>query len=201
MSTSLLVVFFILTRAAVAEDAAPPLMQPIQDFPPAFDPPPPPQQDGASTVRIFNKANPSLSLTGLWNGKVVMTLGNGTMPYQQWFVDTSWGTRFTDAVGYKAFMLVNKATGMILRHGYLENSAVSCGIVKGDLVDSLWTRGPDLQGFHTIRACSKVELIMDVERADLKKHILLKEGCKVVMFKMSQEETQYWRMEAIVSSS
>eukprot|EP00252_Welwitschia_mirabilis_P013992 TRINITY_DN3099_c0_g1_i4.p1 TRINITY_DN3099_c0_g1~~TRINITY_DN3099_c0_g1_i4.p1 ORF type:complete len:285 (+),score=-0.51 TRINITY_DN3099_c0_g1_i4:161-1015(+) len=72
-----------------------------------------------AVVKIHCEANPEFFVSAR-DRVAVLALEDKYDPHQQWVKVDSWGIKIKDEVGYPAFALVNKATGLALKHGQKE---------------------------------------------------------------------------------
>ncbi|KAJ7976346.1 Ricin B, lectin domain containing protein [Quillaja saponaria] len=115
------------------------------------------------TVKIFSKAEPNYSLT-IWDGKVVLAISNPRDEFQHWYKDEKYSTRVKDEEGCPCFSLVNKATGLAIKHSIGATHPVRLIPYNPDYLDEsvLWTESKDLgDGFRAVRMVNNVHLNVD----------------------------------------
>nr|XP_043633298.1 ricin B-like lectin R40G2 [Erigeron canadensis] len=67
------------------------------------------------TVRVYCKAKIDFSLT-VRDGQVILAPSNPFDPHQHWIKDEICGKDVKDEEGFSSFALVNKATGLAMKH-------------------------------------------------------------------------------------
>ncbi|KAI4386662.1 hypothetical protein MLD38_004577 [Melastoma candidum] len=106
-----------------------------------------------ATFKVYCKADPDFALT-IRDEKVVLARANPNDPYQHWYKDEKYSTRVKDEEGFPCFALVNKATGLAMKHSYGASHPVQLIPYSSDRLDESiqWTMSKDLGGgYRTIR--------------------------------------------------
>jgi hypothetical protein len=182
-----------------------------QPAPPPQQGPPPPQQYGpveprGELVQVFSEANPNYRLTVRQDG-VVLAFKNVRDLFQQWIkVDVGPGNGgFCDREGQPGFILVNKATGLSLKHGNEASDFVTThrevfsvtGPADGSIIWSLG-RKDEGHGYRGIRPVTNITLNLDAEQAD-KRHGGPRDGNRIMISKWKDQENFKWKIEPLVA--
>ena len=171
-----------------------------QQNPPANPPPPRPTPfDGEMirnpTVRIFTKAEEDFSLT-VRDGSVVLAPANPRDEFQHWYKDFRWGSQVKDEEGLPAFALVNKATGLAIKHSLGPTHPVRLIPFNPDYLDEsiLWTESHDTgEGFRCIRMVNNIRLNFDAFNGD-KDHGGVHDGTTIVLWEWLKGKNQRWKI-------
>ncbi|TXG66256.1 hypothetical protein EZV62_007531 [Acer yangbiense] len=147
------------------------------------------------TVKVCCKAEPNFSLT-IRENKVVLARSDPSDHFQHWYKDEKFSTRVKDAVGFPSFALVNKATGLAIKHSIGETHPVQLISYNPDILDEsvLWTESKDTgEGYRAIRMVNNTSLNMDAFNGN-KKHGGVHDGTTVVLWKWGNGENQRWKI-------
>ncbi|KAK3126052.1 hypothetical protein QOZ80_7BG0613240 [Eleusine coracana subsp. coracana] len=140
-------------------------------------PPPPPAAHHAGaggypqqeqTFKIFCRADEGYCLT-VRHDAVVLAPTNPRDECQHWFKDMRHSTRVKDAEGMPAFALVNRATGLAIKHSLGQSHPVKLVPYNPDYLDEsvLWTESKDIgKGFRCIRMVNNIHLNFDAFHGD-----------------------------------
>ncbi|KAK8957131.1 hypothetical protein KSP39_PZI001331 [Platanthera zijinensis] len=163
---------------------------------------PPPQHipfDGKTianpTVRIFTKAEENYSVT-IRDGHVVLAPANPRDEFQHWYKDFRWGTEVKDQEGLPAFALVNKATGLAIKHSLGQSHPVRLIPFNPGFLDEsiLWTESHDTgEDFRCIRMVNNIQLNFDAFHGD-KEHGGVHDGTGVVLWEWAKGNNQRWKI-------
>ncbi|KAM7500335.1 hypothetical protein LguiA_024749 [Lonicera macranthoides] len=147
------------------------------------------------TVRVYSKAEPDYSLS-IRDGKVILTRSDPSDPCQHWIKDEKLSTKVKDEQGYPSFALVNKATGLAIKHSIGATHPVQLTPYNTDILDEsvLWTESKDLgDGYRTIRMVNNIKLNVDALNGD-KNHGGVHEGTTIVLWEWKKGENQRWKI-------
>jgi hypothetical protein len=154
-----------------------------------------PDQSSKPSVRVYAKAEPDYSLS-IRDGNVILLRSNPSDPHQQWIKDEKWSTKVKDEQGYPSFALVNKATGLAIKHSVGATYPVQLTPYNPDLLDEsvLWTESKDLgDGFHTIRMVNNIKLNLDAYDGN-PEHGGVHDGTKIVLWDWKKGPNQRWKI-------
>ncbi|XP_044964287.1 ricin B-like lectin R40G2 [Hordeum vulgare subsp. vulgare] len=171
-------------------------------------PPPPPAGAGSPTAslpmmpqqaeptfKIFCRADEAYCLT-IRHDAVVLAPTNPRDDYQHWYKDMRQSTRVSDAEGHPAFALVNKATGLAVKHSLGQSHPVKLIPYNPAFEDEsvLWTESNDVgKGFRCIRMVNNLSLSFDALHGD-KPHGGVHDGTAVVLWEFCKGENQSWKI-------
>ncbi|KAK2638118.1 hypothetical protein Ddye_025913 [Dipteronia dyeriana] len=147
------------------------------------------------TVKVYCKAEPNFSLT-IRDNKVLLAPSDPSDHSQHWYKDEKFSTRVKDAVGFPSFALVNKATGLAIKHSIGDTHPVQLIPYNPDILDEsvLWTESKDTgEGYRAIRMVNNTSLNMDAFNGN-KKHGGIHDGTTVVLWKWGNGENQRWKI-------
>uniref|UniRef100_A0A0E0QCV5 Ricin B lectin domain-containing protein n=2 Tax=Oryza rufipogon TaxID=4529 RepID=A0A0E0QCV5_ORYRU len=177
--------------------------------------------DPNQIFKIFCRANENYCLT-VRDSAVVLAPVNPKDEHQHWFKDMRFSTKVKDGEGMPAFALVNKATGLAVKHS-LGQSHPLCACCHGrsknvdfDVMDSwrvmgvqvklvpfnpeyedasvLWTESKDVgKGFRCIRMVNNTRLNLDAFHGD-KDHGGVRDGTTVVLWEWCKGDNQSWKI-------
>ncbi|KAJ7522297.1 hypothetical protein O6H91_18G005500 [Diphasiastrum complanatum] len=153
------------------------------------------------SMSIFCEANPNFNLT-VRGDRPVLAPWKENDPYQQWIKDERWGFNVKDAAGFPAFALVNKGSGLALRHGKEMNDEVNLHPYDPNSLDEslLWTQSADVgNGFQCIRPVGDINLNLDAHQGTAK-YGGVKNGNPLILFKWKKQENQKWKITPIPST-
>uniref|UniRef100_A0A8R7TD75 PH domain-containing protein n=1 Tax=Triticum urartu TaxID=4572 RepID=A0A8R7TD75_TRIUA len=160
---------------------------------PTASPPMMPQQE--PTFKIFCRADEAYCLT-IRHDAVVLAPTNPRDEHQHWYKDMRHSTRVSDAEGHPAFALVNKATGLAVKHSLGQSHPVKLIPYNLDYLDEsvLWTESNDVgKGFRCIRMVNNLNLSFDALHGD-KDHGGVHDGTGVVLWEFLKGENQSWKI-------
>ncbi|MQM09142.1 hypothetical protein Taro_042009, partial [Colocasia esculenta] len=108
-----------------------------------------------------------------------------------WYRDVKYGDRVKDANGFQSFALVNKATGLALKHATGSTRPVQLIPHNPDAFDEtvLWTEGNDPE-YHAIRMVNNIKLNLEAKEDNG----VLREGSVVVLEEWHNGENQRWKI-------
>ena len=99
--------------------------------------PAPPASGPNQVFKIFCRANENYCLA-VRNGAVVLAPTNPKDEHQHWYKDMRFSTRVKDEEGMPAFALVNKATGLAIKHSLGQSHPVSalavCRVLRSSTI-------------------------------------------------------------------
>ncbi|CAL5060989.1 unnamed protein product [Urochloa decumbens] len=105
-------------------------------------------------------------------------------------------TRVKDAEGHPAFALVNKATGLAIKHSLGQSHPVKLLPYNPEYLDEsvLWTESRDVgKGFRCIRMVNNIHLNFDALHGD-KDHGGVHDGTEVVLWEWCKGPNQSWKI-------
>ncbi|CAM6128942.1 unnamed protein product [Calypogeia fissa] len=171
-----------------------------------YQAPPPeyyrPAEPAGELVQVYTQANPNYRLTVREDG-AVLAFKNSRDLTQQWIkVDVGPGHgEFIDREGQPGFILVNKATGLPLKHGHQANDFVTThrqafGVNSPAEGSIIWTLGrkDEGHGFKGMRAVTNITLNLDAEHAD-KLHGGVRDGNRLLLSAWKDNENFKWKVE------
>jgi hypothetical protein len=115
---------------------------------------------------------------------------------QHWYKDMRHSTRVKDAEGHPAFALVNRATGLAVKHSLGQSHPVKLVPYNADYLDEsvLWTESNDVgKGFRCIRMVNNIHLNFDALHGD-KDHGGVHDGTGVVLWEWCKGDNQSWKV-------
>ncbi|KAJ1297333.1 hypothetical protein BS78_01G367400 [Paspalum vaginatum] len=156
-----------------------------------------PAQGGAHqpTFKIFCKADEGYCLT-VRDGNVVLAPTNPRDEHQHWYKDMRFSTQVKDEEGNPAFALVNKATGLAIKHSLGQSHPVKLVPFNPEYQDEsvLWTESGDVgKGFRCIRMVNNIRLNFDAFHGD-KDHGGVHDGTTVVLWEWAKGDNQSWKI-------
>ncbi|CAD6216648.1 unnamed protein product [Miscanthus lutarioriparius] len=157
--------------------------------------PAPPASGPNQVFKIFCRANENYCLA-VRNGAVVLAPTNPKDEHQHWYKDMRFSTRVKDEEGMPAFALVNKATGLAIKHSLGQSHPVKLAPFNPDQEDAsvLWTESKDVgKGFRCIRMVNNTRLNFDAFHGD-KDHGGVHDGTGVVLWEWCKGENQSWKI-------
>ncbi|CAN6200308.1 unnamed protein product [Urochloa humidicola] len=155
---------------------------------------PPPQHD-QTLFKIFCRADESYCLT-VRHDAVVLAPTNPRDEFQHWYKDMRHGTRVKDQEGMPAFALVNRATGLAIKHSLGQSHPVKLAPYNPEEEDAsvLWTESKDVgKGFRCIRMVNNTRLGFDAFHGD-KDHGGVHDGTEVVLWEWAKGPNQSWKV-------
>nr|XP_051205634.1 ricin B-like lectin R40C1 [Lolium perenne] len=147
------------------------------------------------TFKIFCRADEAHCLT-IRHDAVVLAPTNPRDEYQHWYKDMRHSTRVKDAEGHPAFALVNRATGLAVKHSLGQSHPVKLVPYNADYLDEsvLWTESNDVgKGFRCIRMVNNIHLNFDALNGD-KDHGGVRDGTGVVLWEWCKGDNQSWKV-------
>ncbi|VAH26301.1 unnamed protein product [Triticum turgidum subsp. durum] len=149
----------------------------------------PPASGPNQIFKIYCRASEDYCLA-VRDGEVVLAPVNPKDETQHWLKDMRFSTTVKDEEGMPAFALVNKATGLAVKHsiGQLPfNPAYEDASV-------LWTESKDMgKGFRCIRMVNNTRLGFDALNGD-KDHGGVHDGTTVVLWEWCKGDNQCWKI-------
>jgi hypothetical protein len=115
---------------------------------------------------------------------------------QHWYKDMRHSTRVKDAEGHPAFALVNRATGLALKHSLGQSHPVKLVPYNPDFLDEsvLWTESSDVgKGFRCVRMVNNIHLNFDALHGD-KDHGGVRDGTGLVLWEWCKGDNQSWKI-------
>ncbi|KAK1295527.1 hypothetical protein QJS10_CPA16g01339 [Acorus calamus] len=147
------------------------------------------------TVRVYTKAESNFSLS-IRDGKVVLARADPNDPSQHWIKDEKYSTKVKDEEGFPSFALVNKATGLALKHSIGATHPVRLIPYNPEYMDEsvLWSESRDLgDSYRTIRMVNNIRLNFDAFHGD-KNHGGVHDGTTLVLWEWLKGENQRWKI-------
>ncbi|KAG0546360.1 hypothetical protein BDA96_02G440900 [Sorghum bicolor] len=154
---------------------------------------PPPHEQ--TLYKIFCRADEAYCLT-VRNDTVVLAPTNPRDESQHWYKDMRHSTKVKDAEGLPAFALVNRATGLAIKHSLGQSHPVKLVPYIPDYLDEsvLWTESHDVgKGFRCIRMVNNIHLNFDAFHGD-KDHGGVHDGTTVVLWEWAKGPNQSWKV-------
>ncbi|KAL2630361.1 hypothetical protein R1flu_015047 [Riccia fluitans] len=148
-------------------------------------------------VSVYAESNSNYRLAVKPEG-VVMAFKNRRDPQQQW-IKMDMADKFVDSEGSPGFVLINKKTGLALKHGTGEGEAVTAEIWRPHSVDHtmLWSQSKDVgKGYTAIRMVTNIALNLDADHGD-RKHGGIQDGHRLILFSWNKGENQKWKFEPL----
>lgn len=151
--------------------------------------------DKKPTYRVFCKAGGDRYTIAVREGKMVLAQHNPDDLTQHWYKDEKWSTKVKDEDGYPSFALVNKASGLAVKHSVAGQPVKLTPYKPNEFDESiLWTESKDLgQGFRTIRMVNNVKLCMDAFHGD-EGHGGVHDGTSVALYDCWKGDNQQWKI-------
>ncbi|XP_012492653.1 ricin B-like lectin R40G3 isoform X1 [Gossypium raimondii] len=146
------------------------------------------------TVKICCKADPKLNLSVRFD-KVVLAKADPYDEHQHWFKDDKFGSNVKDEEGFPGFALVNKATGLALKHACGAAQPVQLACFNSNDLSLMWSESKviDNEGYRRIRMFNNIHLNMDVYLGD---HPDIQEGNKIVLWEWKNGDNQIWKISS-----
>uniref|UniRef100_A0A453TBC4 PH domain-containing protein n=1 Tax=Aegilops tauschii subsp. strangulata TaxID=200361 RepID=A0A453TBC4_AEGTS len=154
---------------------------------------------GQKTFKILCRADEGYCVTvrGGDDGDaaVVMAAADPDDEYQHWYKDMRRSTRVKDEEGYPAFALVNKATGLAIKHSLGQSHPVDLVPYEYDPavmdLSVLWTQSRDVgDGFRCIRMVSNIYLNFDAFEGEPE----VRDGTVVGLWEWNEGGNQCWKI-------
>ncbi|PKU83551.1 hypothetical protein MA16_Dca008238 [Dendrobium catenatum] len=148
-----------------------------------------------STFRIYTKAEECYSLS-IREDSVVLVPTNHHDDFQHWYKDFRWGNEVKDEEGLPGFALINKATGLAIKHSLGAKHPVRLIPFNPEYIDEsiLWTESHDTgEGFRHIRMVNNIRLGFDAFHGD-KDHGGVHDGTIVVLWEWLKGKNQRWKI-------
>ncbi|VAI06089.1 unnamed protein product [Triticum turgidum subsp. durum] len=146
------------------------------------------------TFKIFCKADEGYCLS-VRDGNVVLAPSNPRDEHQHWFKDMRFSAQIKDEEGNPAFAIVNKATGLAVKHSLGQSHPVKLVPFNPEYLDEsvMWTESGDVgKGFRCIRMVNNIRLNFDALNGD-KDHGGVHDGTTVVLWEWAKgDEYQHW---------
>eukprot|EP00246_Nothoceros_aenigmaticus_P013754 TRINITY_DN48_c0_g1_i1.p1 TRINITY_DN48_c0_g1~~TRINITY_DN48_c0_g1_i1.p1 ORF type:complete len:208 (-),score=31.59 TRINITY_DN48_c0_g1_i1:422-1045(-) len=149
------------------------------------------------TVRVYCKSNTHFNLT-VRNNEVVLAPSDADES-QAWVKDDTWGSRVQDDAGFPAFALVNRGTGLALKHASKEGERVRLAPYNPETLDEsvLWTTSEEFEGgFKAIRKANDTSLNLDAWKAD-PENGGVKDGTIVTLYTWNKGPNQLWKTDVL----
>ncbi|KAK4707171.1 hypothetical protein R3W88_033310 [Solanum pinnatisectum] len=149
------------------------------------------------SFRVYTKADTNYSLT-IRDGQVVLASNDPSDPFQHWYKDEKYSTKVKDEEGFPSFALVNKASGLALKHSIGASHPVQLTPYKPDVLDAsiLWTESRDVgDGYRAVRMVNNINLNLDAWNAD-KEHGGVRNGTTVCLWEWwkGDNRNQHWKI-------
>ncbi|RCV14567.1 hypothetical protein SEVIR_2G448600v4 [Setaria viridis] len=154
---------------------------------------PPPQDQ--TLFKIFCRVDDGYCLT-VRHDAVVLAPINPRDEFQHWYKDMRHSTKVKDEEGHPAFALVNKATGLAIKHSLGQSHPVKLAPYNPEYEDAsvLWTESKDVgKGFRCIRMVNNIHLNFDAFHGD-KDHGGVHDGTTVVLWEWCKGHNQSWKI-------
>ncbi|MBA0845228.1 hypothetical protein Goarm_023437, partial [Gossypium armourianum] len=146
------------------------------------------------TVKIFCKSDPNLNLS-VRDNKVVLAKANPSDEHQLWYKDDKFGSNVKDEEGFPGFALVNKATGLALKHASGATQLVQLERFKANEFDKslIWSEGKviDNEGYRAIRMANDIHLNMDAYLGDRPQ---VQDGNEIGLWEWNSGNNQIWKI-------
>ncbi|KAK8271658.1 hypothetical protein V6Z12_D11G277000 [Gossypium hirsutum] len=146
------------------------------------------------TVKIFCKSDPNLNLS-VRDNKVVLAKANPSDEHQLWYKDDKFGSNVKDEEGFPGFALVNKATGLALKHASGATQLVQLEPFKPYEFDKslMWSEGKviDNEGYRAIRMANDIHLNMDAYLGDRPQ---VQDGNEIGLWEWNSGNNQIWKI-------
>ncbi|KAH0466345.1 hypothetical protein IEQ34_006448 [Dendrobium chrysotoxum] len=120
-----------------------------------------------------------------------------------WYKDFRWGSQVKDEEGLPAFALVNKATGLAIKHSLGPTHPVRLIPFNPDYLDEsiLWTESHDTgEGYRCIRMVNNIRLNFDAFNGD-KEHGGVHDGTTIVLWEWLKGKNQRWKIRGKAKDS
>uniref|UniRef100_J3MP80 Ricin B lectin domain-containing protein n=1 Tax=Oryza brachyantha TaxID=4533 RepID=J3MP80_ORYBR len=115
---------------------------------------------------------------------------------QHWYKDMRHSAKVKDEEGHPAFALVNRATGLAVKHSLGQSHPVKLVPYRPEYEDEsvLWTESKDVgKGFRCIRMVNNIHLNFDAFHGD-KSHGGVHDGTTVVLWEWCKGDNQSWKI-------
>ncbi|TYJ11264.1 hypothetical protein E1A91_A11G264200v1 [Gossypium mustelinum] len=146
------------------------------------------------TVKIFCKSDPNLNLS-VRDNKVVLAKANPSDEHQLWYKDDKFGSNVKDEEGFPSFALVNKATGLALKHASGATQLVQLEPFRPFEFDKslMWSEGKviDNEGYRAIRMANDIHLNMDAYLGDRPQ---VQDGNEIGLWEWNSGNNQIWKI-------
>ncbi|XP_014752454.1 ricin B-like lectin R40G2 [Brachypodium distachyon] len=155
----------------------------------------PPSSGPNQIFKVFCRASDDYVLA-VRDGAVVLTPINPKDETQHWLKDMRFSTSIKDEEGMPAFALVNKATGLAVKHSIGQSHPVKLAPFNPAYEDAsvLWTESKDVgKGFRCIRMVNNTRLGFDAFHGD-KDHGGVHDGTGVVLWEWCKGDNQCWKI-------
>ncbi|VAH26304.1 unnamed protein product [Triticum turgidum subsp. durum] len=150
----------------------------------------PPASGPNQIFKIYCRASEDYCLA-VRDGEVVLAPVNPKDETQHWLKDMRFSTTVKDEEGMPAFALVNKATGLAVKHSI--GKLVPFNPAYED-ASVLWTESKDMgKGFRCIRMVNNTRLGFDALNGD-KDHGGVHDGTTVVLWEWCKGDNQCWKI-------
>jgi hypothetical protein len=129
------------------------------------------------------------SINASWGGFLLHNM-------QHWFKDMRLSTKVKDSEGHPAFALVNRATGLAIKHSLGKSRPVQLVPYNPEYEDEsvLWTESNDVgKGFRCVRMVNNTRLNLDAFHGD-KDHGGVHDGTTVVLWEWAKGDNQSWKI-------
>uniref|UniRef100_A0A453A7S6 Agglutinin domain-containing protein n=1 Tax=Aegilops tauschii subsp. strangulata TaxID=200361 RepID=A0A453A7S6_AEGTS len=133
--------------------------------------------------KIFCRADEGFSLTVRDDAVVLVGEDDGD-EHQHWYKDTRHSGSVKDEEGQPAFTLVNKATGLAIKHSLGQSHPVELVPYNQEYRNEslMWTESEDVgKGYRCIRMASNIDLNFDAFHGD-KDHGGVRDGTTLVLW-------------------
>lgn len=130
------------------------------------------------------------------DGKVILARADPSDHTQQWVKDEKFSTKVKDEQGFPSFALVNKATGLAMKHSIGATHPVQLIPYNPNVLDEsvLWTESKDLgDRYRAIRMVNNIRLNVDAFNGD-KNHGGVHDGTTIVLWEWKKGDNQRWKI-------
>lgn len=144
---------------------------------------------------MYSKAETNYSLA-IRDGKVILARADPSDPTQHWVRDERFSTKVKDEEGFPSFALINKATGLAMKHSLGPEKPVQLVPYNPNVLDEsiLWTESKDLgDSYRAIRMVNNIKLNVDAFNGD-KNHGGVHDGTTIVLWEWKKGDNQRWKI-------
>lgn len=142
-------------------------------------------------VRVFCKYSRSFNLA-VKDNKLMMLEADTEDEFQQWIRDDKYSIRVRDINGHPAFMLINKGSKKVLKHGKGKLEDVQLTNYTSEIQDDdlFWTESQDFgEGYKTVRKASDTLLNLSVACGNK-----IENGSAIILDSWHKRDSQLWKI-------